>query len=121
MFGLAFKPGTDDLRESPLVLLAERLIGKGFELAILDRHVEVARLVGSNREFIDREIPHLERLLQPSAEATLEGAGVIVVGHAEPTDIATIARLHDGRTIVDLQGVTALEQLADVDYEGICW
>jgi GDP-mannose 6-dehydrogenase len=121
MFGLAFKPGTDDLRESPLVLLAERLIGKGFEVAILDRHVEVARLVGSNRDFIDREIPHLERLLQPSAEATLKGAGVIVVGHAERADIDTIARLHDGRTIVDLQGVKALEELADVDYEGICW
>jgi len=121
LLGLAFKSGTDDLRESPLVLLAERLLGKGFDLAILDRHVEVARLVGSNRDFIDREIPHLERLLQPDVKATLDGAGVIVVGHAETADIAAVQRLHGGRTIIDLQGVRALEELAGADYEGICW
>jgi GDP-mannose 6-dehydrogenase len=121
MFGLAFKPGTDDLRESPLVTLAERLIGKGFELAIFDRHVEVARLVGSNREFIDREIPHLERLLRPTPEAALDGAGVIVIGHAASAEIAAIASRHAGRTIIDLQGVKDIERLDGADYQGICW
>jgi GDP-mannose 6-dehydrogenase len=121
LFGLAFKAGTDDLRESPLVLLAERLIGKGFELAILDRHVDFARLVGSNRDFIEHEIPHLERLLKPTAEETLDGAGVIVIGHAEARDIETIRRHCAGRSVVDLQGVQALEQLAGIDYQGICW
>jgi GDP-mannose 6-dehydrogenase len=120
-FGIAFKLGTDDFRESPLVMLAERLIGKGFDLTILDRHVDVARLVGSNRDFIEREIPHLERLMKPSAEETLEGAGVIVVGHAEPDDIAVICKRHAGRTIVDLQGAKVLEQLSGADYQGICW
>ena len=60
LFGLAFKQGTDDLRESPFVLLAEKLLGKGYELRIYDRSVQVATLMGSNRAYIDREIPHLE-------------------------------------------------------------
>ena len=121
MFGLAFKPGTDDLRESPLVTLAERLIGKGFELTIFDKHVDVARLIGANREYIDREIPHLERLLKASPEETLDGAGVIVVGHAAAPEIAAIKANHGGRTIVDLQGVKDLETCEGADYEGICW
>jgi GDP-mannose 6-dehydrogenase len=121
LFGLAFKPGTDDLRESPLVVLAERLIGKGFELSIFDRHVDVARLIGANREFIDREIPHLERLLKPTPEETLDGAGVIVIGHAGPAEIAAAKAHHRGRAIVDLQGVKELEALSGADYQGICW
>ena len=67
LFGLAFKQGTDDLRESPFVILAERLLGRGYDLRIFDRSVQVARLTGSNRAYIEREIPHLERLLVPGA------------------------------------------------------
>ena len=121
LFGLAFKPGKDDLRESPLVTLAERLIGKGFELAIFDRHVAVARLVGANREFIDREIPHLERLLRSTPEAALDGAEIIVIGHAGSVEAAAIAAGHGGRRIVDLQGVAEIERLESPAYQGICW
>jgi len=121
MFGLAFKAGTDDLRESPLVVLAERLLGKGFDLAIYDRSVDIARLVGANRDYIDREIPHLERLLRPTPEATLKDAEVIVVGHATKAEVDAIAAAHRGRTIVDLAGVKDLEQLSGADYQGICW
>jgi GDP-mannose 6-dehydrogenase len=121
LFGLAFKHGTDDMRESPLVVLAERLIGKGFELTIFDRHVDMARLVGANREYIDLEIPHLERLLQPTPEATLDGAGVIVVGHVEKADIAAIIAGHRWRSIVDLQGIGELQRLDGAEYQGVCW
>jgi GDP-mannose 6-dehydrogenase len=120
-FGLSFKLGTDDLRGSPLVLLAERLIGKGFDVSIFDRYVEVSRLIGSNREFIDREIPHLERLLTRTPEETLERAEVILVGHVGPAEIAAIVDGHRGRTIIDLQGVGELEALQGADYRGICW
>ncbi|MFQ5774659.1 MAG: nucleotide sugar dehydrogenase [Kiloniellaceae bacterium] len=121
LFGLAFKPGTDDLRESPLVVLAERLIGKGYDLAIFDRGVEAARLVGSNREYIEREIPHFERLLAADPVQALDGAKVVVVGHVGPEEIAAIRDSHNGRTIIDLQGVREIQDLPGVDYEGICW
>lgn len=121
LFGLAFKAGTDDLRESPLVALAEMLLGKGYEIAIYDEAVEIGRLIGANRQFIEREIPHLERLLYTDATACLEGAGTIVVGHASRAALDAIAAQHDGRPIIDLAGLPALEQLAGASYEGICW
>jgi GDP-mannose 6-dehydrogenase len=120
-FGLAFKSGTDDLRESPHVALAERLIGKGFELAIYDRDVELARLVGANKAFIEQEIPHLGRLLRPTPQEALAGAEVIVIGHVDRTEAEVIASQHAGRTIIDLQGVKEIEHLEDADYQGICW
>lgn len=121
LFGLAFKPGTDDLRESPLVTLAERLIGKGFELTIFDRSVDLARLTGTNLEYIKREIPHLDRLVTNSIEETLAGAGTIVIGHAPNDAVGMIAAAAAGRSIIDLQGIKALQTLSNVDYEGICW
>ena len=121
LFGLAFKPGTDDLRESPLVTLAERLIGKGFELRIFDRSVDLARLTGTNLEYIEREIPHLDRLVTNSAEETLAGAGTIIIGHAPRDVIDLIVAAAGGHCVIDLQGVSALKELPDVDYEGICW
>src|SRR3546814_8891955 len=78
LFGLAFKPGTDDLRESPFVSLAERLIGKGFDVAIFDRSVDLARLPGANPEYIERAIPHTARLISNSFEDTLAGPGTLM-------------------------------------------
>ena len=121
LFGLAFKPGTDDLRESPLVTLAERLIGKGFDLAIFDRSVDLARLTGTNLEYIKREIPHLDRLVTNSVEEALAGAGMIVIGHAPNDAIDKIAAAAVGHSVIDLQGIGALQKLPNVDYEGICW
>ena len=121
LFGLAFKHGTDDLRESPLVTLAEKLIGKGFDLAIYDHDVELARLTGANKAFIEREIPHIGRLLKPTPQEAMKDAEVIVIGHVGEPEAAAIAASHGGRTIIDLQGVGRLEQLEGARYEGICW
>ena len=120
LFGLAFKHGTDDLRASPLVTLAERLLGRGFELRIHDPFVETSRLMGKNREFIDREIPHLERLMTRDAADATAWAEVIVIGHVGKEAAAAIAAQAGGRRIVDLQGVREL-QAAGGRYEGICW
>ena len=121
LFGLAFKPGTDDLRDSPLVTLAERLVGRGFELSIFDGFVKISRLLGKNKEFIDREVPHLDRLLAPTPEAALDGAQVIVVGHADATTRKAIVAHAGGRRIVDLSGYADLRAIAAAEYEGICW
>jgi GDP-mannose 6-dehydrogenase len=121
LFGLSFKPGTDDLRESPLVALAERLLGKGYDVKIVDQSVNVGRLIGANRAFIEREIPHLERLLVAAPEEAVAAADVIVVGHAGPAEVDAIAAGAAGRTIVDLQGVPALARTEAAVYEGICW
>lgn len=121
LFGLAFKAGTDDLRESPLVTLAERLIGRGYELAIFDRSVDLGRLTGTNLDYIEREIPHLDRLVSNSIDETLAGAETIVIGHAPRDAVPAIAAAAVGRSVIDLQGVPALQNRSGIDYEGICW
>src|SRR5262249_50739396 len=77
ILGMSFKAGTDDLRESPMVALIETLIGKGLKLSIYDRDVEMARLFGSNREFIEREIPHISSLVKSDIDEVISDAEVI--------------------------------------------
>ena len=121
LFGLAFKQGTDDLRESPFVLLAEKLLGKGYDLRIYDRFVQVARLMGSNRSYIDREIPHLERLMVISPEAALSGAKVAIIGHVAPEDRPALFAGLSGHTVIDLAGLAGLAEHPGITYEGLCW
>jgi len=121
LFGLAFKQGTDDLRESPFVTLAERLIGRGFDLRVFDRQVQVARLLGSNRAYIEREIPHIERLLVSDVAAALEGSRIAVVGHIATEDQPALLAALDGRTVFDLAGIPALEGKPGITYHGLCW
>jgi GDP-mannose 6-dehydrogenase len=103
LWGLAFKPGTDDLRESPLVTLAELLCGKGVDLGIHDEFVQVARLVGGNKAFIEQVLPHLARLLVQSPE-DLNACELIIVGHPAPAGKVP-EWLAEGKTIVDLCGL----------------
>jgi GDP-mannose 6-dehydrogenase len=121
VWGLAFKPGTDDMRDSPLVVLAERLLGKGFELSIFDNFVKISRLLGKNKDFIEREIPHLDRLLKEDARGMLQGAEIIVVGHADAATRALIAEHAAGKRIIDLSGYADLRHAPSALYEGICW
>jgi GDP-mannose 6-dehydrogenase len=102
IIGLSFKPGTDDLRESPMVVLAETLIGKGCDVRILDRNVSVARLVGANRRFIEEEIPHISALMCETLEELLAHAEVLVLGATEPDASAALRMAGPQRTIVDL-------------------
>ena len=121
LFGLSFKPGTDDLRESPLVELAERLLGKGYDLRIYDAGVTLSRLVGANREYIDSRLPHLGELLSNDADAVLDHAEVCVVGCADDAVLAALDRADD-RVIVDLVRLPDAEtRRADPGYVGIGW
>ena len=121
LFGLAFKQGTDDLRESPFVLLAERLIGRGYDLRIYDRFVQVARLMGANRDYIDKEIPHLERLMVISPDAALSGSRIAVIGHVPPEDRPALLAGLAGHIVIDLAGWDALRTVPGITYEGLCW
>ncbi|HEV8614004.1 MAG TPA: nucleotide sugar dehydrogenase [Methylomirabilota bacterium] len=100
--GLAFKPGTDDLRESPMVTLVEALIGKGLDVKILDRNVSVARLVGANRAYIEEEIPHIASLMCEDLDPLLRHAEVVVIGNNNEESAAALARLGEQHTLVDL-------------------
>ena len=121
LLGLAFKPGTDDMRESPLVVLAERLLGKGYDLRIFDRYVDTARLVGSNRAFIDKEIPHLDRLLLPTLEQTLEGADLIILGHLGAQDRPALLAALTTQIVIDLAGIPTVQSHPTITYQGLCW
>jgi GDP-mannose 6-dehydrogenase len=101
LFGLSFKPGTDDLRESPLVELAERLVGKGYDLRIYDQNVALSKLVGANREYVEGRLPHLSALLTSDATEVLDHAEVCVIGCVDPHVLAAIAEAGE-RPIVDL-------------------
>jgi GDP-mannose 6-dehydrogenase len=121
LFGLAFKQGTDDLRESPFVVLAEKLLGKGYDLRIYDRFVQVATLMGSNRAYIDREIPHLERLMVVSPEAALSGTKVAIIGHVAPEDRPALLTSLRDHVVIDLAGIADLRAHPGITYEGLCW
>jgi GDP-mannose 6-dehydrogenase len=121
IFGLAFKQGTDDLRESPIVELAERLLGRGFDLKIYDPAVSLSNLVGANREYIERRLPHLAALLTESADAVMEHAEAFVIAAATPAAAEAVARA-DGRTIVDLVRLPGTPaQSAEGSYLGVAW
>ncbi|MEU8959046.1 nucleotide sugar dehydrogenase [Streptomyces sp. NPDC048518] len=121
LFGLSFKPGTDDLRESPLVELAERLFGKGYDLRIYDANVSLSRLMGANREYIETRLPHLAQLLADSVDEVLDHAEVCLVGSSDP---AVLAKLPHGAApvIVDLIRLPDAEaRRTEPGYMGLAW
>jgi GDP-mannose 6-dehydrogenase len=102
VLGLAFKPGTDDLRESPMVLVVETLIGKGCDVRILDRSVSIARLGGANRRYIEEEIPHIASLMCETPEDLLAHAEVLVVANADDQARQTLAAARPDQVVIDL-------------------
>jgi GDP-mannose 6-dehydrogenase len=102
MVGLSFKPGTDDLRESPLVSLVEMLIGKGCEVRILDRNVTTARLMGANRRYIEEEIPHIASLMCDTLDELLAHAEVLVIGNSSDEAAQALASAAPNQVVLDL-------------------
>jgi len=121
MIGLSFKPGTDDLRESPLVTVAERLIGKGFDLRIFDPEVNLSRLLGANKRYIADSIPHIGSLMVGECAAALEHAEVLIVGLATKALLPDIvAGIHPDQIVVDLVGLPRA-RFTCAGYHGVCW
>jgi GDP-mannose 6-dehydrogenase len=118
--GMSFKPGTDDLRESPLVLLIEQCIGKGYDLRIYDESVSLARLTGANKAYIEKEIPHISRLLSTDLEEVIAFSEVVVVGHRTKEFAAALSNHAGDRVVIDLARVFD-ELPSGSRYEGINW
>jgi GDP-mannose 6-dehydrogenase len=119
VLGFSFKAGTDDLRESPMVALIETLIGKGFQLAVYDRDVSLARLFGANKEFIERGIPHISQLMRASLTEVLEASDVLIVGNKAEEFRAIESKLRADQIVIDL--VRLFEKTSHDAYQGICW
>ena len=120
ILGFSFKAGTDDLRESPVIEVIERLVGKGYDLRIYDKNVNIASLVGANRDFILNRIPHISRLMVEDIDSVLEHAQTIVIGNKDPEFQGIPARLRDGQRLVDFVRITN-RRSENGKYDGICW
>jgi GDP-mannose 6-dehydrogenase len=121
MLGLSFKPGTDDLRESPLVTLAETLLGKGMQLAIYDPDVSGTRVMGANRAYVEQEIPHIWSLMRGSVRDVMEHAETIVIGNKLEEYRQLDMLRHDGQVVIDLVRLFDKRTGEDGKYQGICW
>ena len=120
VLGFSFKAGTDDLRESPMVELVERLLGKGYDLRIYDRNVSLAAIHGANRDFILNRIPHISRLMVDSIDEVLAHGKTLVIGNGAPEFADVPKRVADGQTIIDFVRVCDSRTVLGV-YEGLCW
>jgi GDP-mannose 6-dehydrogenase len=119
VLGFSFKAGTDDLRESPIVDVIENLLGKGYDIKIYDKNVNIASLVGANKDYILNQIPHISKLMVQSIDEVLKYADVIVIGNGSEEFRDMNKRLRDGQALIDLVRIT--DDRSDGTYEGICW
>ncbi len=120
VLGVSFKAGTDDLRESPMVTLIEALIGKGMQLAIYDRYVSLARLFGANKEYIEREIPHISQLMRASITEVVNNSDVLIIGNQAAEFREIDLQTRGNKIIIDLVRIFA-GRISDEWYQGICW
>jgi GDP-mannose 6-dehydrogenase len=120
ILGFSFKAGTDDLRESPLVEVIERLLGKGYDVRLYDRNVNMASLVGANRDYILNHIPHISKLMEDSIDKVLAHAETIVIGNGATEFRSVPERLRKGQVIVDLVRISNVRS-QEGKYDGICW
>ncbi|WP_262298630.1 nucleotide sugar dehydrogenase [Microvirga sesbaniae] len=119
IIGLSFKPETDDLRESPLVELAERLYGRGYDIRIYDPNIQVAKLTGANLQFVKAHLPHLTSLLTDDINEVIDHAEAFVLGNRDEAK-RLMATLNDDRPLIDLVRIDQTRCSGDL-YQGICW
>jgi GDP-mannose 6-dehydrogenase len=121
MFGLSFKPDTDDLRESPMVELAEKLIGKGYDVIIYDQEVSLARIFGANKQYIEQVIPHISSLIMENVKEFTHRSEVIVFAKKSKISAEVLKNILYGTTVIDLVRVTDKFLQEGIKYDGICW
>ncbi len=121
VLGFSFKAGTDDLRESPMVTLIETLIGKGLQLSLYDRDVSLAKLFGANKQYIEREIPHISQLMRGSVDEVINDSEILVIGNKAAEFREIESRLKSGQAVLDLVRLFDKPVGEDGSYQGICW
>jgi GDP-mannose 6-dehydrogenase len=121
ILGLSFKGDTDDIRESPIVKVVESLLGKGFEVVIYDPNINLSKLIGANKQFIEKEIPHIARLMSNSIDHLLGTAEVILIANHNPEFKKVTSQLKSNQVVLDLVRITEETKNIIGDYEGICW
>lgn len=119
VLGFAFKAGTDDLRESPVVDVIEHLLGKGYDLRLYDDNVNMAALTGANRDYILNHIPHIARLMVDTVDEVMDFAEIVVVGNGATEFRSAMAEVRDHQVVIDL--VRVMDRTSDDNYDGICW
>ena len=120
VLGFSFKAGTDDLRESPVVELIERLLGKGYDIRLYDKNVILASLIGANRDYILNHIPHIHKIMVDNLEEVIDHSETIVIGNNDPEFRDILNKIKADQTIVDLVRITEYQGKKD-NYDGICW
>lgn len=118
--GFAFKSGTDDLRESPVVQLIETLIGKGYNLSVYDSNVHLSSLLGKNKEYINSHIPHIYKLLKEDVNEVIESSDVLIIGNNAKEFAKIVPEIPSDKIIIDLVRVNR-ELITKDNYIGICW
>lgn len=118
ILGLSFKAGTDDLRYSPIVEVAERLLGKGYQIRIFDEQVNFTKISGTNKDYIDSHIPHLSDLISDDFESVVNNSDVVVITQKDKLFINLISK-YPHKIIIDLVRIT--KSKSHDNYRGICW
>jgi GDP-mannose 6-dehydrogenase len=121
VLGLSFKAGTDDVRESPIIPLIETLVGRGYQVSVYDEQVDLNRLIGTNKSFLERELPHIASLTRPSLDQVIAQAEVVVLANSNPAFRHVPELLHSDQILVDLVGIATESGMIRGRYEGICW
>ena len=121
LLGLSFKPDTDDLRESPAITLAETLFGRGYQLKIFDDKVQLSRLIGANKSFLEQQLPHIAALMCESIEELVAESDVLVVTHGSKDFLQAAQWTRADQVLIDLVGTFKNAPQLKAQYEGIAW
>lgn len=121
VLGLSFKPDTDDVRESPTITLIETLVGRGYQVSVYDEIIDPEKLIGVNRAFLERALPHVASLIRHSLEEVIQDVEVVVLANGSPSFSRVPKLLHEDQILIDLVGIAKDQHEIRGSYEGICW
>lgn len=121
VLGLSFKAGTDDTRESPIIALIETLMGRGYHVRIYDEKIQLARLMGANKTFLEKELPHITSQMCATLEELVEQSEVLVIANGSPEFRQVPGMMREDQTLIDLVGIAKEDESLTGHYEGICW